>query len=141
MTDMKTRLDEALDILDSGQEIVPVPPVDKDQEDCDFINEKLKELVKHGVDAVEELRTLASDTQEPRAFEVLSKLIKDTGDTAKGILDAKKTKKEIDTMDSKKALDSPNVTNNTIIVGTLSDILDNLDKQTVIEAQVIENGS
>lgn len=144
MTETKEeRLNKILDIMDDSGDSKELTPVEEkklensiDEKDSLFVQTQIREMVKHGVDAVDELRQIATDTQEPRAFEVLAKLIKDTSDAAKSIIDIQKTKKEIEVLETKKnTIDIPTSGQTNIFVGTMSDILKQIkeEKQNVIE--------
>lgn len=53
-------------------------------------------IIAAGGEAVEEAMRVAQETEHPRAFEVLSKLINDVGNTTEKLLNLQKTKREIE---------------------------------------------
>ena len=63
--------------------------------DADFARENIRELVVQGNQAVNELMLIARDGQHPRAFEVLSGLMKNLADMNKDLLEIQKRKKDL----------------------------------------------
>jgi hypothetical protein len=63
--------------------------------DADFARENIRELVSQGNQAVNELMLIARDGQHPRAFEVLSGLMKNLADMNKDLLEIQKRKKDL----------------------------------------------
>ena len=63
--------------------------------DADFARENIRELVTQGNQAVNELILIARDGQHPRAFEVLSGLMKNLADMNKDLLEIQKRKKDL----------------------------------------------
>ena len=54
---------------------------EKDRDnDFEFTRETLYDLINKGRDGVEEMIEVAKQSEHPRAYEVLAKLIKDTAD-------------------------------------------------------------
>ena len=63
--------------------------------DADFARNNIRELVTQGNQAVNELMLIARDGQHPRAFEVLSGLMKNLADMNKDLLEIQKRKKDL----------------------------------------------
>ena len=63
--------------------------------DADFARNNIRELVSQGNQAVNELMLIARDGQHPRAFEVLSGLMKNLADMNKDLLEIQKRKKDL----------------------------------------------
>lgn len=103
------------------------------EDNYQYTNEKLKELVETGQAALDEFKEICDETKEPRAYEVLATLLKTTGDLTKSILETSKTKAQIH-KDSSQG-NSPGTVNNTqyIFNGTTKDLLDSMDKETIID--------
>ena len=77
---MKNSLSKNLPVKDKLPKVV----IDKDiKDDYEFSRETYKNLIKVGTMSLETLAELARESEHPRAFEVLSKSIKDIGDTRK----------------------------------------------------------
>ena len=66
---------------------------DKEKEDIRITNES---LIDYGLDAISKMTAVAEDTEHPRAYEVLGKLIKDIADINNSRLDNRKKYKEIE---------------------------------------------
>jgi hypothetical protein len=81
----------------SREEILPavVEYADPVNADADFARENIRELVTQGNQAVNELMLIARDGQHPRAFEVLSGLMKNLADMNKDLLEIQKRKKDL----------------------------------------------
>ena len=63
--------------------------------DAEFARDNIRELVTQGNQAVNELMLIARDGQHPRAFEVLSGLMKNLADMNKDLLEIHKRKKDL----------------------------------------------
>jgi hypothetical protein len=63
--------------------------------DAEFARDNIRELVTQGNQAVNELMLIARDGQHPRAFEVLSGLMKNLADMNKDLLEIQKRKKDL----------------------------------------------
>ena len=81
----------------SKEEILPavIEYADPVNADADFARENIRELVTQGNQAVNELMLIARDGQHPRAFEVLSGLMKNLADMNKDLLEIQKRKKDL----------------------------------------------
>jgi hypothetical protein len=81
----------------SKEEILPVVVeyADPVNADADFARNNIRELVTQGNQAVNELMLIARDGQHPRAFEVLSGLMKNLADMNKDLLEIQKRKKDL----------------------------------------------
>ena len=77
--------------------LLPVTVEDSDpiNSDADFARKNIRELVTQGNQAVDELMLIARDGQHPRAFEVLSGLMKNLADMNKDLLEIQKRKKDL----------------------------------------------
>lgn len=81
----------------------------------------LKDLVKKGNDAIDHLMSIATETEHPRAFEVVATLIKNTADANDKLLATQKAMREMKGMSAKR--DSGNVTvDKAIFVGSTSEL-------------------
>ena len=65
------------------------------EEDFKFARENIKELVKKGNIAVDNILAVAAATDHPRAYEVAANMIKQLGDMNKDLLALQKTRKEL----------------------------------------------
>ena len=109
--------------------------VDKDiKDDYEFSRNTYKDLIRTGTMSLDVLAELARESEHPRAFEVLSKTIKDLGDTTEKLMNLQKQKDDL----TNKKEDEVNrkVTNNNVFVGSTTDLQRMLlDKDNVIDAE------
>jgi hypothetical protein len=91
---------------------------DKDN-DYQFARETLYDLIGKGRDGVEEMIEVAKQSEHPRAYEVLAKLIKDTSDVSQQLMNLHKQKKDIE-KDEVKALPKQETTN--VFIGSTTDL-------------------
>ena len=109
--------------------------VDKDiKDDYEFSRNTYKDLIRTGTSSLDVLAELARESEHPRAFEVLSKTIKDLGDTTEKLMSLQKQKDDL----TNKKEDEVNrkVTNNNVFVGSTTDLQRMLlDKDNVIDAE------
>lgn len=110
------------------------PIVDKDiKDDYEFSRNTYKDLIRTGTSSLDVLAELARESEHPRAFEVLSKTIKDLGDTTEKLMNLQKQK---DDLTNKKEENNREVTNNNVFVGSTADLQRMLlDKDNVIDAE------
>ena len=109
--------------------------VDKDiKDDYEFSRNTYKDLIRTGTSSLDVLAELARESEHPRAFEVLSKTIKDLGDTTEKLMNLQKQKDDL----TNKKEDEVNrkVTNNNVFVDSTTDLQRMLlDKDNVIDAE------
>ena len=125
-------IDETLDI-DRGAEIMKAPVnkptrtspknVKSGKEDVtkdyEYSRAQLYSLVEKGQEAVDGALDVAQQSDSARAYEVAGQLIKHVADTADKLIDLQKKKKDIDEVKDSK---TTNVTNNSLFVGSTSDL-------------------
>ena len=88
---------------------------DKAKNDYEYSRETLYDLVEKGREGIEEMIEVARQSEHPRAYEVLSKLIKDVGDVSDKLMALNQANKEFQKED-KKSIE--NQTNNVFIGST-----------------------
>jgi len=113
--------------------------VQKDDLDKDYltVRDNLKELINKGTSAIDGILNLASETEQPRAYEVLAQLIKTVAETNKDLLDMHNKMKVIK---GEPQANTPNsvTTNNSIFVGSTAD-LQKLLRGKIKEIEKLEN--
>ena len=123
-------IDDALDITDRGAEIMKKEPVSKPvkkvksgkedlTKDYEYSRAQLYSLVEKGQEAVDGALDVAQQSDSARAYEVAGQLIKHVADTADKLVDLQKKMKEIDEVKDSK---TTNVTNNSLFVGSTSEL-------------------
>ena len=101
----------------------PPPPAIKTndiQDDYEFSRNTLKDLITTGMHSLDSLAELARESEHPRAFEVLSKSIKDIGDVTDKLMSLQKATRDL--ADEKESPEAKNVTNNNLFVGSTTDL-------------------
>ena len=110
-------LEGNMDILPAKKKTVEDADIVHDTEtDVEFVRDNLKNLISKSSEALEHLSVIAQETEHPRAFEVLSNMIKQTGDLTTELLDVQKKRKDI--TQEKNQGESGRTTNNAIFVGS-----------------------
>ena len=88
--------------------------------DYQYSREVLFDLIEKGRGALEDMIEVARESEHPRAFEVLSGLMKNTSDINDKLLDLNKKHKDINT-DPLKQIEN-GTTNNNVYVGSTADL-------------------
>ena len=103
MTKLDENLSEILNIEPTKKDIVavestPVPAVidsSKVDEDFELARSTIRDMVSQGREALDELVMIAKESESPRAYEVVSNLIKTVTESAKDMMDLHKQTKDI----------------------------------------------
>tara|TARA_R100001510_G_C7652308_1_gene210102 strand:- start:2717 stop:3187 length:471 start_codon:yes stop_codon:yes gene_type:complete len=94
------------------------------RQDYSEIRENLKDLIESGKVALDGIIKVASESDSPRAFEVVSQLMKTSVEANKELLDVHKQMKELEKESGVK-----NVTNNAFFVGSTKELQELVQKQ------------
>lgn len=136
-------ISKSLDLTFSGvtMETAIIPPKTTNIDgDFDYARENIKQLISNGSDAIDEIIKIAKAGDNPRAFEVVSLLLKTVADMNKDLIDlyqkTKVVKKEETTIN--------NTTNQSIFVGSTSQLQDLINKdrsriKSIKSQQFLEN--
>ena len=91
-----------------------------------------------GEEAIENFKDIALETGEPRAFEVLATLLKNTGELVKNVAENSKNKSEID-KNLDKNITPQQVQHNNYFVGSTKELLDKItDEEKVIDGEIVK---
>lgn len=111
------------------------------EDDYDFSRDQYYKLVEKGEEAIDLMLDLARESEHPRAFEVLSTMIKNNAEIADRLMDLQKKKKDV----NKKEAQTPQlgVTNNNLFVGSTKDLAKMIDdrQQQQQSIKTIDNES
>lgn len=99
---------------------VDVPKDDKTESDFQEVRKNLRNLIATGEEAIEGILKVAQEGDSPRAYEVAATLIKTVSEINKDIIDIHQRMKS---MEQSKVVQN-NTTNNSIFVGSTSDLQD-----------------
>ena len=124
-TNMEKNFEEIFNLPESindtsNQEIV----VAKDQSietidnDFKYARENLYGIIEKGSDALDELVELAKQSQSPRAFEIVSQMVKTLTDSNKDLLELQRKNKLLKKEDEK----GPNNVTNALFVGNTAEL-------------------
>ena len=104
-------------------DLVPVKETDERIEsDYDRSRNNLHELLRQGQDALNHALEVAKVSEHPRAFEVVGGLMKTIADINTQLMDLHAKKAKLETKDEKQNSQPQSVTNNTMFVGSTSDL-------------------
>lgn len=98
--------------------------------DYDYSRDTLYELIEKGKDALENMVEVARESEHPRAYEVLSGLIKNVSDTNDKLMDLNKKQKQMN--ETEKPAQVENQQNN-YYLGSTADLQKLLREDDVIE--------
>lgn len=124
---MSKAISEVFDVEPYSKETPLAPIPEEGQEvadDAKYAADNIRQLIEIGLEAVKEAANVASDSESPRAYEVVSTMIKGLADMNLQLMSVHEKKKSLRDAVSGK-LDNPqvgNVTNNAIFVGTTKEL-------------------
>ena len=104
------------------------------KDDYELARTTYKDLIQTGMRSLDVLAELARESEHPRAFEVLSRAIKDVADTTDKLMELQKNKKALNKEEEeqeKKRL----VTNNNHFVGSTADLQKMILDKDFIDAE------
>jgi hypothetical protein len=94
---------------------------DSATEDFTFARANIREIIENGNDAISKLATIADQSQNPRAFEVLAKLMDSMVIANEKLLELQKEIKEIDKANAPNSEQAKSITNN-LFVGSTAEL-------------------
>lgn len=97
------------------------------ERDYTWTRENIMSLIQTGQNSLEELFEIARQSQNPRAFEVISELIKTVANANKSLLDLHRQRKNHDPNAG------PGTVNNNLFVGSTADLMSLIKKSGVDE--------
>jgi len=95
---------------------------DSAKEDFTFARANIREVVENGNDAIAKLSVIADQSQNPRAFEVLAKLMDSMIAANKQLLDLQKEIRTIDKADMPQDEEAKKHVTNNLFVGSTSEL-------------------
>jgi len=104
------------------QEVVPVQVESQNdtQTDYDLSRQTIRNLVRKGEEALDELLFVAKQSESPRAYEVVAGMIKNISEVTKELIDLQKKMKELNE-DTPKSSSGVNV-QNAVFVGSTAEL-------------------
>lgn len=103
-----------------SEDIQVLNKIDNDiKKDYEYTRANLYSLIEKGQEAINGIMELASETDQPRAYEVAGQLIKSVGDVTDKLIDLQKKLKDVEEESTKT---TNNVTNNAVFVGSTAEL-------------------
>lgn len=102
--------------------IVSTARNDSAKEDFTFARANIREVVENGNDAIAKLSVIADQSQNPRAFEVLAKLMDSMIAANKQLLDLQKEIRTIDKADMPQDEEAKKHVTNNLFVGSTAEL-------------------
>ena len=103
-----------------SEDIQILNKIDNDiKKDYEYTRANLYSLIEKGQEAINGIMELASETDQPRAYEVAGQLIKSVGDVTDKLIDLQKKLKDVEEETVKT---TNNVTNNAVFVGSTAEL-------------------
>ena len=111
---------EAEDTLKRGKDQLKKLEKGKDNHilDYEYTRGNLYSLIEKGQEALDRIMEVAEDGQQPRAFEVVSQLIKNVADTTDKLIDLQLKMKNLNAEEKK----GPSTVNNALFVGSTAEL-------------------
>ena len=128
-------INDSLDIEVVNEEESPISKkeskaVEKDKKDSvrdyEYTRGNLYSLIEKGQEALDSIMEVAQEGQQPRAFEVVSQLIKNVADTTDKLVDLQQKMKNLEAEDPK----GPSTVNNALFVGSTAELQKLLKNQS-----------
>ena len=105
---------------------------EKVKNDYDYSRDTYYQLIEKGKDALEDMIEVARSSEHPRAYEVLSGMIKNVSDVNDRLMDLNKKQKDLNKTDEVAQIE--NQTNNVFLTST-ADLQKMLRQDDVIDAE------
>ena len=115
------------DVISNSLGMTPIPPPpnpvflpQKEKNDYEYARQNMYDIIEKGTSALEDIVDIARQSESPRAFEVVTNLIKTLADANKDLMDLAKKNKELSKPD---ASNENKTVNNNLFVGSSSELL------------------
>ena len=128
-TKFEKNMEDIFELPEKIEQTKELKPVDNKDETVDndfkYARENLYNIIERGSDALNTLVDVAQQSQHPRAFEVVSQLVKTLSDTNKDLLEIQKKVKVL----KKDSPDAPQNVTNALFVGNTSELQKLINKR------------
>ena len=113
-------VDQAKDVIkESKKELKKLEREKPDSiRDYEYTRGNLYSLIEKGQEALDSILEVAQEGQQPRAYEVVSQLLKNVADTTDKLIDLQLKTKELNAEDKK----GPSTVNNALFVGSTAEL-------------------
>ena len=122
-------VDQAKDVIkESKKELKKLEREKPDSiRDYEYTRGNLYSLIEKGQEALDSILEVAQEGQQPRAYEVVSQLLKNVADTTDKLIDLQLKTKELNAEDKK----GPSTVNNALFVGSTADLAKLIKSETL----------
>jgi hypothetical protein len=90
--------------------------------DTEFARQNIRELIKKGGSAIDEILQVAKHSEHPRAYEVAAGFIKNMADLNKDLLELQKRKKDLQSISGKESSKDVNI-DKAVFVGSTAELM------------------
>lgn len=109
-----------------GMNPIPSPPnpvflPQREKNDYEYARQNMYDIIEKGSSALEDIVDIAKQSESPRAFEVVTNLIKTLADANKDLMELAKKNKELVKEDPSN--EGPKTVNNNLFVGSSAELL------------------
>jgi len=107
---------------------------DSADEDFTFARANIREVIENGTDAISKLTIIAQQSQNPRAYEVLAKLMDTVANASRELLELQEKIRSIDKSDIPSDEESKSQVTNNLFVGStheLQKMIENMRNRTI----------
>ena len=121
MSRIDDKLSEILNVdsTPTKKEIEVLEPINDAQSDYDLSRTTIRNLVKKGEEALDELLFVAKQSESPRAYEVVAGMIKNISDVTKELIELQKRMKDLG---EDKSKNSGVTVQNAVFIGSTADL-------------------
>jgi chromosome segregation ATPase len=124
LLNLDNNIEPISEIISNSREIVEKPPLqisesDIIMDDYEYARQNLKSIIESAQTSIEDLSSIASTSESPRAYEVLSTLMKTIVDANHSLL---KLQKQVKDLKEEKS-DKPQNVTNALYVGNTSELI------------------
>lgn len=111
--------------------VIPEKPADTTvSDDLNLAKDNIKDTIKVAQEAVEEMGRIAKQSQHPKSYEALARVISTAVEANKSLAEIHKSKKELEAAEDEN---KQNITNNNLFVGSTAEL------QALIQSQMKKN--
>jgi len=127
-------------IIEPAGEIELTKQEKESEEDFEMLRKAQREVIEQGLEALQGAMAVATGSQQPRAFEVVSKMLKDLSDANQSLLALHESRRALAPSKESEKTGAANTINNTIIVSSPAELLDMVYQKRKLQS-ALDNGS
>lgn len=125
MVDKNKIMESLSNNLPAEKEIQPPAIIEQDKDitdDYSYSREKYKGILDKGEEALDGMMQLAIESEHPRAYEVLSNMLKNMADVTDKLMELQKKKQSLVTDNNGNEKQPQSMTQNNVFLGSTSDL-------------------